>query len=730
MARKYRKLGLRRDRNLADIENKYSALSNVLNGLAAPGETFLPEDLSVINNLRNTNVTSDDFAQIKGLKLTYLEETDGVTTEKTLTPIVRLEDRIENYKVTTGTPPYLIGGNGLNATFIPSSNIKSNITSADTGSTIFVNGIVPNYGPFLFWDNGSFEFSNLIYPDFQNSYGMIQWNGYFAPAPGDQNLTINYYNTGLLLIEQDPLDNGSWETLKFIYNKERSIVVNSAQAQTQVTTITVGENLKYVSIGDKIKGQEIYVINVNVSAGTITLDTPVNLVSGNNTFIFEFNIGQDEINGFVRVRSSFLNDKVKIRITTWWPDPADPAVFYGKKTLSFYYPNSLINIGSRDILSYNFLYTDFSRQYETENLSIEYFVNNYISPTKENTEFPISVNSNVLVKYTPPLNLVDRFDSTSIRTFTYTGIGKIERASSFENVAAGDTLIRTSNYTKTYIVKEKGSSSSIFINPNNDIVPASGNTFTGFVVKNSGLVGVYNFNNLILSALTDNDYHISLVKENQLIALINTSNAITGFFKISTYNFETGALTLTTVAGGAVTAPASGIAVVYRSSALEDLSKINFCKGVLGKEVNVIAAAGASKVYLKNVAGLSNGMYAQLTGFVPASTTITLGSDGGGSFVTLSNPLVLQVDKDVTITFSPDNVNRELCIIPLNTAPPFAGTDTGLITQTGNEALDVNKITVNNLTLKNTTATSTTSLTVSKSLQFLANGQLYRFLIK
>lgn len=728
MARKYRKLGLRRDRNLADIENKYSALSNVLNGLAAPGETFLPEDISVINNLRNTNVTSDDFFQIKGLKLTYLDESN---TETTLTPIVRLEDRIENYKVITGSPPFLTGGDGLNATFIPSPNIKKNITSTDTGNTIFTTSTIPNYGPFLFWDNGTFEFQNLIYPDFQDSYGMIQWEGFFAPAPGDQTLTINYYTSSLLLIEQDPFDDGSWETLKFIYNKERSIVVTSAQAQSQVTTITVGDNIKYLSIGDKIKNQEIFIVNLNLTNKTIQLDTPVDLAAGNNTFIFEFAVGSDELQGFVRLRSSFLNDKIKIRITAWWPDPEDPSVFYGKKTVSFYYPNSLINIGTRDALSYNFLYTEFERQYESENLSVEYFLNNYISPTNEETEFPISINSNILIKYTPPFNILDRFDTATIRTFTYTGIGKIERANSFANVVAGDLLIRRSNYTKTYLIKEKTSNNDIFINQNNDIVPSAGTTFDGFIVKNSGLVGVYNFNNLTLSPLTDNDYHISLVKENQLIALINSSsNGVTGFFKISTYNFETGALTLTTLAGGAVTAPTTGVAVVYRSSALEDLSKVNYCKGVLGKEVNVLVASGSSKIYLKDTVGLTNGMFAQLSGFIPTNTTITLGSDGGGSFVTLSNTTLSQIDKDVTLTFSPDNTNRELCVIPLNTAPPFAGTDTGLITQTGNEALDVNKIKTNKLTLKNTTAQTSTSLSVKNSLQFLANGQLYQFLIK
>jgi hypothetical protein len=726
MARKYRKLGLRRDRNLADIENKYSALANLLNGLAAPGETFLPEDIFVINNLRNTNVTKDDFAQIKGLKLTYL---DGENTERTLTPIVRLEDRIENYKVATGSPPYLTGGDGLNATFIPSSNIKKNITIDDTGSTIFTTDTFPNYGPFLFWDNGSFEFQNLIYPDFQDSYGMIQWEGFFAPEPDDQRLTINYFTTGLLLIEQDPFDDGSWETLKFIYNKERSIVVESEQPQTQITTIAVGDNIKYLNIGDKIKNQDIYIVNINSTNNTIQLDTPVDLAAGNNTFTFEFGIGQDELQGFFRVRSSFLNDKVKIRITAWWPDPEDLSVFYGKKTLSFFYPNVIV-LGSRDVLSYNFLYTNFNRQYEPEKLSVEYFFNNYLSSVNETTKFSISINSNVLLKYNPPLLPNDRFDNTALRTFTYAGIGKIERPNSFSDVVAGDFIIRTSSYTKTYLIKEKKTNNEIFINLDNDIAPFTGNTFDGFIVKNSGFVGAYNINNLKLSPLVDNDFSISLVNENQLIATIDTNNVITGFFRITTYNFETGDLILETVSNTGQTPADTGTAVVYRSSALEDLSKINYCKGVLAKEVDAIATENSSKIYLKNTNGLYNGMYAQLLGFIAPETTITVGTDTDGSFVTLSSTIISQIDKDVTIVFSPDNVNREICAIPLNTAPPFAGTETGLITQAGNEALDVNKVTTTKLTLKDTTVQVSNSLSVKNSLQFLANGELYQFLIK
>lgn len=733
MARKYRKLGLRRDKNLADIENKYEALANVLNGLAGPDETFLPEDIAVINNLRNTNVTNNDFAQIKGLKLTYL---DNSNTEQTLMPIVRLEDRLENYKVITGTPPYLVGGDGLKAKFIPSQNISTNITPSTTGDNIFNTSVpVPYYGPFMFWDNGAFEFQNLLYPDFQDSYGMIQWEGYFAPVPGDQNISVNYYTTGLILIEQDPFDNNNWETLKFIYNSSREITVTVAEDQIGVTSLVVGENIKYVNVGDKITNQlqDVFVTDVIFSSGTIILDTPIDLLTGDNTLIFNFDIGQTEIQSFFRVRNSFINDKIKLRITVWWPVPADPSTFYGSKTLRFIYQNSIFNIGSNDLLSYNFLYSNFERQYETEELSIEYFINNYLSSTNTKIDYNLSVDSNILIKYNPPLLPEDRLQNSLLQTFTYTGLGKVERPNAFADVVPGDYFIRKTNYTKTYMIKEKTNNSVVFINSNNDIVQTFGETFDGFIVKHPGLVGIYNFKAGYIKPLLENGESIALVKENQLLLTIDGSDdSIKGFFRITSYDFDTGLTEVETIANTGEVPTTDGIAVVYRSSSLEDLSKLNYCKGVLGKEINIIAAPGSAKLYLKDTLGLYVDMYVQLTGFLTETSQIdSIGSDVNGDFVIIKNGTVLsQIDKDVTLAFSPYQENREVCVIPLNTAPPFAGTDTGLTTQLNNEALTVNQITVNGIEFKNTTVASTTARDVSKSLLFTSNNETYRFLIK
>ena len=54
MAQKvYKRIGLRRDRNLSDLSNSTEALNNMLGDLAAvggAGETFISEDLNAIKN--------------------------------------------------------------------------------------------------------------------------------------------------------------------------------------------------------------------------------------------------------------------------------------------------------------------------------------------------------------------------------------------------------------------------------------------------------------------------------------------------------------------------------------------------------------------------------------------------------------------------------------------------------------------------------------------------------
>ena len=62
MAGKYVRVGLRRDKNFSDLESTYSSLGNLLNNLAPPGKSFIPDDIQVLNNVsEDSNVTNDNF---------------------------------------------------------------------------------------------------------------------------------------------------------------------------------------------------------------------------------------------------------------------------------------------------------------------------------------------------------------------------------------------------------------------------------------------------------------------------------------------------------------------------------------------------------------------------------------------------------------------------------------------------------------------------------------------
>ena len=80
---KYDKYGLRRDKNLSDVEDASLALTNILNDLALPGQTFIDKDLLVINNLAQTDVTSEVFSRFSGsaVKTTQLKKTYTIRVE-------------------------------------------------------------------------------------------------------------------------------------------------------------------------------------------------------------------------------------------------------------------------------------------------------------------------------------------------------------------------------------------------------------------------------------------------------------------------------------------------------------------------------------------------------------------------------------------------------------------------------------------------------------------------
>lgn len=281
---KYDKFGLRRDKNLSDVEDSSLALTNILNDLALPGQTFIDKDLLVINNLAQTNVVADNFINIAdgAVKTTQLRKVYNVLVEFpnqtvsvdpgfefligdvdaqlinvaqivepeesgneneywetvlsiqtppvelslqigdtldignvpytilavigvsdtqnvfTLKPQVTLNDQLQYYYLSTGEDVKTTSGNGLNSFFFPSTEIYPLIDEVTLAIDVIahpLNEFNPLlYGPFDFWDNGSFWLDRKIFDTnrFNDTAGGIYWEGYVNLDPLTSSSTADY----------------------------------------------------------------------------------------------------------------------------------------------------------------------------------------------------------------------------------------------------------------------------------------------------------------------------------------------------------------------------------------------------------------------------------------------------------------------------------------------------------------------------------------------------------
>ena len=160
----------------------------------------------------------------------------------------------------------------------------------------------------------------------------------------------------------------------------------------------------------------------------------------------------------------------------------------------------------------------------------------------------------------------------------------------------------------------------------------------------------------------------------------------------------------------------NGIIAVYSSRGLVDTSSSHECGGVYGLEVVVPPggapansnSTGGTRIYVKSLDGGVNqiGYYVYFVGSDPAAPVIDQYDIGGNSAliashsgagasepyieITASLPLNADIASGTTIVVVPSDSyggdlaelrkNREYCVIPLNTAPPFASTNNGLET--------------------------------------------------
>ena len=766
MTTKYIKFGLRADKSLSDLDSPNQALGNLLDNISTQVDEnglstgFTTTDLTPVIGLRNTgladyvneNGQSSDLASLNGSLVEYTP-ISSPNTQLEIEPRLTIQDYISNFRSVLANPPWVNGGEGPLTDFIPSDRINSSVSASTTGNSssvliasldnnLFTNKVDPDFNTSIedqdFWNNGVFELGSKLHPSFPNTYGLIQWTGYLS-----SNFSQEWESTGLFMIEEDIVDDGTnnnWVRLKSVYSRSIALSDVSWTTDGSTTTFSLGSTdeqrlsqVKHICTVMKItiSATEYEVNSVNEQAGTCTVLANIT-AGGPQSLTFTWSLSDDLIRtGSILFTEPRTGGRVRVRYTVWWPNPADIGLAanstYRTKRFAYAIENS-------DRLPFSMIYSTYDRNQVFGTYTYKYFVDNKGGALAQRSEFPLRVNNTISMNYTPPGSISDVVKgmsggATTIAARTITIADSYGRLTGdFSGYEVGDWIsfeVTNPNHF-AYQIQEIRSGGIAYVTQAilSDTGLSVGSTISVITFKNLGLIGIYR-----LSSSGGTQGSLYPVGGQTISATeVYPDYVITGIAHDGNPGFQP--LRITSVDGGSApnnivtsdylsngsslpnATSESYYAAVYATRGLEDLSAVQQCSGVYGREVATAASSGATSVTLTTNVGVSVGDYVQFAGLggtgdpvISEPTTVTA-VNGNGTTITISpavrsgktlnaNSTLIFIKAANKSAFGSDN--KEYCVIPLNTAPPFEGTTAGLTTPASNANLSVQGITFGTL---------------------------------
>lgn len=429
---KYQRFGLRADRNLSDLQDNSVALGNVLDDLVAD-TNFTGFDLKVIDGLRNTNLRQSDLAELSGQQSTYIPIgiSGGITVvgdPEPTTPVLTVQNVIDNRKTILGKIPEYKGGSGPRAIIFQGSTLSANNWIGQT--PIFDASNTNNISSNDYWLDGNFGFSGSFHPSFTDGFGGIQFEGYLG-LTDDDNISLN--TNGLFLIEKKYPSLGFVPILSNRANEGRIFTFNNTISNTTSFSVTVSSNSAIIDgttesnnrwIATNIFEGDTFTINsskfevTQVTYDLLTerndgnsVDIVVNYLEGpstdvsasvNDTVILDrFTIGESAHKFSIPGDKLFDGELKNYRMTIWWPepstvDPTDTRQNYTAKYATFDFGD----IGGENPAPYNFWY-EVHPDLEGELYSYRYFLNNKLSMKNEKTDTFVESTKQVFSTYQP-----------------------------------------------------------------------------------------------------------------------------------------------------------------------------------------------------------------------------------------------------------------------------------------------------------------------------------------
>lgn len=478
-------------------------------------------------------------------------------------------------------------------------------------------------------------------------------------------------------------------------------------------------------------GNKVYLVdNLSVTEST-----------GTDNITFEFTPGQDEITySNMFISQPTVGVRRRVRYTLYFPKP----LILGVQVESGYPATStssqkFLEDESGQFFGYQVFYkTQQNQDFSSKKFSYPFFRDNRASALKQESDFELKVINTVNSSHTPKIKseditvsqLIDSANATHIDSFKLSidgrGVYRVSSASSkISQLSKGDKIVVYSStnsqyYTFPILETTHGvDEHTITLSSEFSTVTgiANGDEFQAIILKNNGLVGVYKYNRdgqvdeiqKIGAGTGTFSIFTEKVEQNDLLYKINFTGATDADSAINEYGFRVTSTNHNNVQGTIESAftvesnpdssdtlsTANGIVAVYRSRGLVDRSTIAECSGVQGKEVQVEITSGTEtdQITISDTTGITaandnTADYVYYDGVIPHGTTVTAIN---GNVITISADTNGQpLGKGSTLVFvkrtaGPDSdgwggQNKEYCVIPLNTAPPWEGTPKGLKT--------------------------------------------------
>jgi len=695
----FKRIGIRRDKNFADLTDPKGALNNLLDTIVdvtnpdgTPG-TFISEDLNAIRNLFAEGMSNSNYLQFAGSRVSFSNQNGDLTT---LQPRSTYQNRLDIFEAFSGTPR-LRGGDGLTAKYYNFNQIddkKSTSIHALPVDDIFSgdSGIADDQ----LWDNGEFEYTGKIHPASVNANGGVKWEGFFVPTITAKHAFSVSATASFSFDFEDPSYTGVGVNTYREYAR-----VSAACTTTCVRTIvgtgltlTAADQGRFIGVGMNVSSDIPNLIRpgtkveaVNPESGVITLENPngdpVNFQSsGTVNITFDREIGQPASRSMTTAQVLERGRPYRIRARFYIPPFADSQRIDRNIFFDFTpFGGSFGDLIFTQLYNLNYDFSDSAKGSFIDFLdnSVGFGGGTLGGTANSNDYIEVRSTKKIDIKYAPKTT----FNAINIKTFTnatYTsGTTILVPNSNTTNLEVGNFVFGTGIPTGTRIAQIKINEFIVLDTP----VTSTSTGSTVDIIEHRGFVKkVPNCNNSSSGSLTSTSSFADI--EPDMLVITSGSD-------VSAYTRVTQTVSDTQVAINDNSVFTGRDAYFYQSRGLINKSLDTFCvpaagNTILCKLISSDASSGTSQITLANITGVQTTQ--TVTGFgVQTGTTITGIS---GSTITLSLPLNANIKAGATVTVATAaEGDKSLCCPPTDTSPPFEPTDEGLKTTTANPVLSI-----------------------------------------